>query len=196
MPAQRLHACRGSTRSQAPPRTAQRSGGGLRVPESGFLPQAEPALPRTGDGAVRGSTRPRGTSVSSAWNASAAPRARRGWGRPASCPPGAALASSRSSAPGGHAAARPPARAGGPAAPRSAPPGGGTAPVWRGYGLPWTVANRSTDPGKSEASPPAFASRDLTQQFAASRAETPLSHLAHCSTRWPAIASAPGRRKR
>jgi hypothetical protein len=43
----------------------------------------------------------------------------------------------------------------------------------RGHGLPCEVANRSTDPGRSESSPSAWAIRDLTQQFAASP-EAPL----------------------
>jgi hypothetical protein len=86
-------------------------------------------------------------------------------GRPASCPPGAALASSRSSAPGGHAAARPPAVRRAPAsysacggrsaATREVGAGAVSAGVAIGVPIPGGAAVRI---------PAAFAIRDLTQR--------------------------------
>ena len=46
MPAQRFHACRGSTRSQPPPRAAQRPGEGCACPSPDFIPQGRPRAAR------------------------------------------------------------------------------------------------------------------------------------------------------
>jgi hypothetical protein len=96
---------------------------------------------------------------------------RSGWGRPASCPPGAALASSRPSAPGGHAAAAHQHAHWTGAFSLGGWRPGGTASARVGTGFRVQARIGVPIPGVAAARiPGSSAIRDLTQQFAASRA--------------------------